>query len=269
MTFLEAEEWDILATQCRLSTFSNRDPIFSVIGSDLLDKDRCKELLRQLTPVMGSPSIAVTASLLSKRIAFLTTANCLYSMSVFNKGLNFSLDNCVIEYGYFNSVWHSRMPLIDLSVSTLQCETREDWRKDICHRLFADNLAHLWSMLVEVSGVSAAILWENTAVRVYGLYEHRLTEAQAATGIYSLEQQKNIEGDFRYLIQQAPGELFLQKRNPLKQYFKKLQTVDKKLIRFRRTCCFYHKATSPQKHCSNCPLIKPVKSKSVFSPEQM
>jgi len=256
MTFLKDDEWDVLAEQCRLSTFSNRDSMYSVIGPQLLDKDRCKELLNQLAPIMGSPSIAVTASLLSKRIAFLTTASCLYSMSVFNKGLNFSLANCVIEYGYHDDIWHSRMPLIDCSVSSFQGDRRDDWRRDICHHLFADNLTHLWSTLIEVSGISAAILWENTAVRVYGLYERRLIEAQAATGLFSLEQQENIKSDFDYLVQQAPGELFSQKNNPLKQYFKKPQTMDEKTIRFRRTCCFYHKATQPKKHCSNCPLIK-------------
>ncbi|WP_226376161.1 (2Fe-2S)-binding protein [Pectobacterium quasiaquaticum] len=30
-------------------------------------------------------------------------------------------------------------------------------------------------------------------------------------------------------------------------------------VRFRRTCCFYYKASQPQEYCQNCPLLRPAK----------
>lgn len=263
MPFLDADEWGVLATQCQLVTAAERDPLYSVAAQELLDKNRCRELLTQLTPIIGSPPLAVTASLLSKRIAFLTTASCLYSMSAFNKGLNFSLDNSVVEYRHQQNLWRSRMPIIELSVSEPQADARQEWRAQICHHLFTDNLARLWSTFAEVSGISEIILWENTAVRVYSLYERRLTSVPPTASIQTpeqrLQQQQRIADDFQFLVQHAPSEWFLQKRNPLQRYFKTKQKVGDQSIRFRRTCCFYYKATQPQEYCSNCPLIKPAK----------
>ncbi|MGH8813446.1 MAG: hypothetical protein ACREXO_15645, partial [Advenella sp.] len=135
----DADQWQVLTTRFMLIDASERHPVYSVPSADLLDPVRCAKLLREIGPIIGSPTLKVTASLLGKRIAFLSSAAALYAMTVFDKGLDLSLDNTVLEYQH-DGKWQSRMPLIDLTVTRPQAGKRSQWRERIVQQLFADNL---------------------------------------------------------------------------------------------------------------------------------
>jgi ferric iron reductase protein FhuF len=102
-----ASEWALLSGGLRLKDSDERDPLRSMKARDLLQEDVCEQLLDALGPVIGSPTRAITASLLGKRLSFLATGACLYAMSVYDKGLQMSLDNTVIEYGHDEGLWTS------------------------------------------------------------------------------------------------------------------------------------------------------------------
>ncbi|MEE3650181.1 MULTISPECIES: IucA/IucC family C-terminal-domain containing protein [unclassified Brenneria] len=268
---LNAQQWAMLSTTLRLTAAAERDKRDACDSTALLDTDYCRRLLDQLTPALLSPSRKITASLLSKRIAFLTTASSLYAMSVYNKGLNMALDNCVLEYGH-RQQWISTMPLYDLSVSQPAAGQREAWRRRQFATLFGSHLSPLLQALAAASDAPLRILWENTAVRVFSLYEQRIKlddpAAECSPGI-TLAQQ--VRQDFDALLE-APGDLFNCDDNPLKPFYRPKTRVPVlnhpvpgaegirfKEVRFRRTCCFYYKASRPQEYCSTCPLLRPRK----------
>jgi hypothetical protein len=89
--YFTAQEWSVLGSGLRLKDDAERDPLRSLMARDLLQEDVCERLLDALSPVIGSPSRAITASLLGKRLSFLATGACLYAMSVYDKGLLLSL----------------------------------------------------------------------------------------------------------------------------------------------------------------------------------
>ncbi len=250
---LDPAQWETLNSQFRLVCAEDRDQRNSIRTIDLLDPLVCAKLLDYLTPVIHSPSRRITASLLGKRIAFLTTASSLYTMSMYNHGLNMSLQNCYLEYGYENRLWQSHMPLADLCLSSPDEGQRESWRRMLIRQLFADNLSRIWQVLVEVARVPLSILWENTAVRVYSLYERRMTDLRCAS------LQNRVDADFHYLIKEAPAELFGISENPLHKYFwpRQQATHSSTSVRFRKTCCYYYKASEPKEFCSTCPLTRP------------
>jgi len=107
------QEWALLSGALRLKPAQQCDPR-SLPARALLDETTCERLLLALGPVIGSPTLAITASLLAKRFSFLSTGACLYAMSVYDKGLRLSLDNCRVEYGHDDGVWTSSMPLDEL-----------------------------------------------------------------------------------------------------------------------------------------------------------
>ncbi|WP_230660943.1 IucA/IucC family C-terminal-domain containing protein [Psychrobacter sp. I-STPA10] len=249
-------EYHLLSDNFKLIPASQRDSQFSTSLSQLLQHEHCEKLLYQLTPVIHSPSIKVTASLLSKRYAFLVTASSLYAMSVFDKGLNFSYKNCFVDFCYHQKLWRSKMPLQDLTVTMPNnniSSNRQQWREQIISQIFANNLALFWQVLVDVTNIHPRILWENTAVRVYSLYEKKMPKLCKDT-------EKKIQEDFIYLTEQAGPEVFGIDYNPLKKYnFKKVSlSTQEQPIRFRKSCCFYYKATDPFEYCSNCPLVRAV-----------
>ncbi len=210
----------------------------------------CRSLLDELGPLIGSPTRRVTASLLCKRLSFLTTGVCLYALSACNRGLDLSPANCLIDCSHDGTRWTSVLPLHDTTGYPLGDANREGARQAIVRTLFADLLAPLWSILHQVSGVPRRMLWENTAVRVYSLYERRLTTLEDRAA------QARCESDFSFLVEAAPSQLGLA-FNPLQDFlFPRTRLCDGRAVRFRRTCCLYFQATCPASYCQTCPLLR-------------
>lgn len=254
-TALDDRQQDELEKNCLLIDAIKSDPVFSLPGRELLQPDTCREVLDRLTPVLGSPNRHVTASLLAKRLAFLTTGSALYAMSVMDLGLDLSLDNCVIEFRHDGELWRSRMPLKHTEATRPRPNGRTEWRRQVVQNLFADGLTPLWQALNRTARTPLAVLWENTAVRVYSLYEKRLTSEH-----YEGRQHRFSE-DFHYLVNEAPAELFGTQSNPLQQYFRPRQPhccTDG--TRIRKTCCYYYRATEPKKYCTTCPIPLAIKT---------
>lgn len=248
------QEWALLSGALRLKPAQQCDPR-SLPARALLDETTCERLLQALGPVIGSPTLAITASLLAKRFSFLSTGACLYAMSVYDKGLRLSLDNCRVEYGHDDGVWTSSMPLDELQPFDYPPGQREAWRASIVGSLFAGTLQPLWQTFYRVSGISRRILWENTAVRVYSLYEKRMAKVEDP------QVRQRCEADFHWLLNDAEPALFGLDYNPLR-HFRRPPTIlesEGKSIRFRRTCCFYYEASNPVEYCSTCPLLRPKK----------
>ncbi len=189
-------EWALLSGALQLRQSNARD-LRSLPARALLDDQVCEQLLATLGPIIGSPTVAITASLLAKRFSFLSTGACLYAMSVYDKGLILSLDNSVVEYAHDDGLWTSSMPLVDVTPVGYEPGTREAWRDMIVATLFRDLLQPLWETFNRVTGISRRILWENTAVRVYSLYDKRMDKVEDP-----LVRQR-YEADFDWLLNQA------------------------------------------------------------------
>lgn len=245
---LTDEERLYLHNVFRLRSLSEAD-VRSVPGSDLRDAQACRAFLERVMPLTGAPDLAIAASLFAKRVAFLASGSVLYAMSVFDKGLPLSLNTTRLEYAHDNGLWTSSLP-VDVALTNYLPGTRDAWRESVVSALFSEFFAPLWQSLSQVSGLPAQILWENTAVRVYSLYRGRMEGLNA-------EQEMRQQADFNWLLEKADPVLFGLPWNPLKRFHRPLQKDAKgKMVRFRRTCCFYYKAVQPVEYCHNCPLCK-------------
>lgn len=243
-------EWAVLSGPLRLRPAAERDRR-ALAPRALLAGEHCARLLAELGPVIRAPTPAITASLLGKRLSFLATGACLYAMSACDKGLWLAPDNCLIEYGHDDGLWTSSLPLHDVTPFGYAPGGRDAWRAAIVRTLFAELLSPLWQHLARVGGVSSRILWENTAVRVYSLYERRMAEpAEPAV-------RARCAADFDWLLNDAEPALFGLDVNPLRHFRRPPTRVDGRDVRLRRTCCFYYKASEPVEYCSTCPLLKP------------
>lgn len=246
------EEWEVLAA-FGLKSFQ-QDEAFAIESSSLLNDDLCLETLQKIMPELGAPNLKVTASLVIKRIAFLTLAPVLYAMSGFNKGLDGSLENSVFEYSLENRIWQSKMPLKDTSVSIWKDsdkEGRDVWRDEILRKVFAGHLTTLVEQFHLLTKVPKRILWENVAVRVFSIYEQRILPNIPDA------QMVQAQVDLAYLLDQSSTEVFGLPENPLTVFYRKKQQTDvsDKPIRVRRTCCYYYLATEPAVYCGACPLL--------------
>ncbi|NTZ16995.1 hypothetical protein EXW96_05290 [Paenibacillus sp. JMULE4] len=220
---------------------------------DLLDGEKCASYLDELTMVLQSPSRMITASQFAKRYAFLTLAPGLYAMTIYNKGLDLSIENSLLESSAtLKKSWSARLCAPDLQVNEPAAGKRDEWRDETIRNLFAGHLAKLWRSISEAADIPMAILWENTAVRLYSLYEKRMGEGS------DLQENKRIQEDFKYLISTAPGTLFGETDNPMARYYYPACTISSAVqpVRMRKTCCFYYKVSPDEGYCSNCPKVK-------------
>ncbi|MBO0587153.1 IucA/IucC family C-terminal-domain containing protein [Sporosarcina sp. E16_8] len=250
-SLLEQDEWDYLKQHFGLCEHAKTSRLYSVSALDLLDEEICSDYLDRLSLILGSPSKMITASQFLKRYAFLTAAPLLYAMTVYNRDLDFSIENCSLELSLdlpkleHISLFHVDAVMPDTTI-------RHVWRDAVIQALFAENIGRLIQVMSKVANVSKLILWENVAVRVFSLYEKRIDE----TG--NQEVLTRAQADFQYLIHHASGALFGEKQNPISRFYNKptLSSVINSPIRVRKTCCFYYDIASVKEYCSNCPKLR-------------
>ncbi|MFC5652654.1 IucA/IucC family C-terminal-domain containing protein [Paenibacillus solisilvae] len=252
-TGLKPEELAYLTQSYPISTHSRLQQASSISMADLVDEAKCAAYLDRLTGALGSPSRMITASQFAKRYAFLAAAPSLYAMTVFDKGLDLSLKNChlVAPEGQLGA---AGLSLADLQVTVPTAGNRAEWRQGLINGLFADNLAPVLRTLSQAANIPMAILWENTAVRVYSLYEKRIAERADSEA----QSRSRAQDDYEYLVRQAPAALFGEKENPLATFFgtAKTDSSTPSSARIRKTCCFYYEVSSIREYCSACPKVK-------------
>ncbi|MNZ67979.1 Ferric iron reductase FhuF-like transporter [compost metagenome] len=250
---LKSEELDVLTKNFRLTIDPLSEGRQSVAASQLLDESGCSAYLEWLSGILNSPSAMITASQFAKRYAFLTAAPVLYAMTLYNKGLNLSIDNCHIESIEGAASWQSNIRLSDARVTSPETrEQRYAWRDDVISNLFAGNLAKIWRSMSRAANVPMAIMWENTAVRVYSLYEKKIVAGASA------EEKLRIQEDFDYLLHKAPAVLYGDTRNPIARFYvpSPKAAASNPSVRVRKTCCYYYKVSSPEEYCTTCPKLQ-------------
>lgn len=248
---LEAGEWDYLTKHFRICESPPSNSAVSIPSADLLDEEKCAAYLDQLTGVLQSPSRMVTASMFSKRYAFLTVVPGLYAMTMYNKGIDLSIGSSHLETSPDQRSWLSHIRLGRLHVSLPAAGKRSEWRDRIANSLFAEHLAPIWRSVSKVANVPMPILWENTAVRLFSLYEKRM-EAEAGG-----EARSRMQEDFEYLIGKAPASLFGETRNPFGRFYggSRAVSASKPSVRIRKTCCYYYQVSTDREYCTVCPKL--------------
>lgn len=221
--------------------------------ASLLEPARARAWLQALQPRIDAPGPAATASLFAKRWAFLATGAPLYAMSVFDQGLDAGIAQVWLDDAHDGRVWRSRLRLRGALCEPAPAgAARAAWRADLATRLFAGHLAPLWRALARAGGVAERILWENTAVRVYSLYEGRMDDLDAET-------RARATADYAWLRDEAPPAVFGLDHNPLARYdFPRTPVAGRaRPVRFRKTCCLWYQVPHAREYCQACPLIKP------------
>jgi ferric iron reductase protein FhuF len=252
MSSFNPEELQILTNHFRLSPGRRDESPLCVAALELLDPEKCEAYLEQAAGIFQTSAKAAAASQFSKRYAYLTMASGLYAMTMFNKGMNYAIENCHIESVFKDRTWLPEVSLADRQVTMPAAEDREQWRDQILRSVFADNIAKVWRSISKAARIPVSILWENMAISVYWLYEQRMGEEATE------EQKRQIQADFYYLLHEAPGHLFGEEHNPLTRYNnpEKIITDSNIFKRKRKTCCLYYKVSEKHDFCTTCPLRK-------------
>ncbi|WP_226669383.1 IucA/IucC family C-terminal-domain containing protein [Metabacillus litoralis] len=220
--------------------------LLRISGQDFLTSDRFQELIssKEIQLKLNTTKHPVIGSMIMKRYAFLA-ALVLYAMSVFNKGINSSISNISLQTDEEDPIWLPSFYFDDLEV-TIPEEDRDSWRSSVVETLFKYNIANVVSSIAKEAKISKTILWENTAIYIFWMYETLLQEAELEE-----ETLKRIQDDFDFVVQKAPAELFGVKGNhPILPYYHQKQEETRK----RSTCCLFYFTSKNGDRCKTCPI---------------
>ena len=269
-------EAEVLSQSFGMLTGSLPDSSERIPCLDLLDEARCAAYLDRLAETLPSPSRLIAASQFAKRYAFVAAVPALYAMTAYGKGVDLAIESCSLDASPAR-IGQVRLLASDVSVTTPRAGMRERWREELIARLFAEHIARIWRTVSKAANIPLPILWENAAVRVYSLYEKRISGEACACA------------DYDYLIRGAPGKAFGERTNPLGRFYggRRSSAVEASprgstsaasssgtsataasqgapgtapssgapAIRIRRTCCFYYQAAPDAEYCDACPKI--------------
>ncbi|MEW4371490.1 IucA/IucC family C-terminal-domain containing protein [Paenibacillus kandeliae] len=272
-------EWTTFLQDLRMTDQPAADDIHSIDVADLLVPDKALAYLNSLQDIYESDSLPLIASMFAKRYSYMIVAPSLYAMTMFGKGLRVTPNNCRVESIYKGDIWlphlrvHEKDALLLYPDADARCSTQnlcaaegteqkhspeyaqhraprnEAQRDAYLHMIFADHLQPVWDSLSKAAGVSRAILWENTAIYVYYLYETMLSDPA-----YDSHRQQ-IDEDFTYLTGNAAASLFGERWNPVSRFHtpKRPLPGSDTPRRVRQTCCLYYQSADDAAYCSVCP----------------
>ncbi|MCK0471713.1 IucA/IucC family C-terminal-domain containing protein [Halalkalibacter sp. APA_J-10(15)] len=217
----------------------------SISTIDLLQEEKALAYLQNQKEKLNAPNLAVAASMLSKRYAYLVVSSTLYSMVELNGAPCFPMKACALTEKRALCINEDDCPWQEAHAN------REEWRTAVFQELFANHLTPLLLALQRVSRMPQSILWENVAVRINSTYRKALDDcAENET------KKQSIYDDFLFL-KGADGELFQLKENPIKPYLKIGEELHSNPT--RQTCCMYYrlkKEGGKVSYCKVCPVKK-------------
>ncbi len=210
---------------------------------DLIDEEKCLFFLQRQMIEISAPNLAVAASMLSKRYAYLVVSSTLYSMVHFNCALNLPVTACSLSNERKLCIQSAKCKWQE--VSSLE---REQWRENVLRDLFSGHITPVLNTLRKTSRVPSAILWENVAIRINSVYKKTLAKEVNPIKI------ERLISDFDFL-KNASGDLIDLTENPIKPFLKIGEELAVHPI--RKTCCMYYKLDKNSKeisYCGNCPI---------------
>ncbi|MDQ0338489.1 siderophore-iron reductase FhuF [Caldalkalibacillus uzonensis] len=243
---LTPEEEQVLAARFRYNPLSHNSVSSGIKASDLLHPGQLAAYLQEVSQLLRSPSRVVTASQFSKRYSYLVLVPALYAMSRFNKLLPLWPGNVWVESSAEQGMWLPKLKLRHGTVLMLSAD-REVQRTAFIRSLFAEHVTKVWTALNRLTGISPAVLWENTALYVIWLYEQHLLTADEP------DVRQRAREDFQSLLT-ASAALFGTEYNPLAQYWEESGQGSDGGLRQRKTCCYYYRLPGA-KRCQGCPCL--------------
>ncbi|MDZ5781962.1 IucA/IucC family C-terminal-domain containing protein [Marinococcus luteus] len=217
-----------------------------IYGTELMKEEIARPYLENVTAMINTSSEMVAASQFSKRYARFVTEPAFKALTIEGRMLDLSPENSILHTDFSKDKWAPEFRM--LKTDGLIGGNYQEKRAILTEQVFAGHLQPVWKLFSSITRLPMPILWENTAVRVFSLYEKKLRNSA------SLLEIQQVNEDLHYLVYEAPGALFGEKNNPFRLFHRKLQeNKEGEWIRERKTCCFNYAVNNCGSYCAACP----------------
>ncbi|MFC7322132.1 hypothetical protein [Halobacillus campisalis] len=247
MSFIKRSEEEFLHQHFRYYMDLDREIIEVIQGKDLQTVDGVQQTLDQMHAFMGSEFMLTTASILSKRYGYYIATVPLALMTIFNKFPDMRLSNIELVRIDEDKKWLPQFNLLSKEVSEPANQTREEWMNTELEKLFNHHVRPLFLKINQLTRLSMDVMWENTAIYIFWLYERQFYEW------YDDGVASGMKRDFYYVVRDLPGEVFGMKSNPFTYFLD--QPILSTGARERKCCCLSYKKNKDSTYCKVCPHL--------------
>lgn len=193
---------------------------------DLIVPETRERTLLEIKEVLDAPNLAVTASLIGKRIGFL---GAIFTYAYLKYGIAYTIDNnkiaCMKSDNYEN--WLPTYYLGNALVMKEEVGQNAEW---IATNVYRKLLSPVIDSLSTVKGLSKKVLLENCYIYMAWIFE-----------------KKQLDMAIFYELLDLPAENFGTGVSHPIRLFHEPQTT-------RATCCLYYQLHTKDKCCKKCPL---------------
>jgi ferric iron reductase protein FhuF len=242
---LQSNQIDFLVQHYRITMEKNNHPL-SFQCSKLLDQEFVANLINGLKDIYQVTGSFVIASQFMKRYGFMVTVPYLYSLSVWNKELDIDPKKVTFQSFEQDGNWIPKLYLKSFMTTSPEDYSRVQWRQNAIEKLFKYHLGPVIKIFARQGKVTRQMLWENTAIYIFWLYESLMEQ---------FPENRQIKEDFTYLLEED-GSLFGNYTyNPISKFYTKKRYIPQKdaNIRVRKTCCLYNRLPGVEDSCTTCP----------------
>ncbi|OLO39322.1 hypothetical protein BTR23_09765 [Alkalihalophilus pseudofirmus] len=218
--------------------------------NDMLDRQKLVTYLEEIKQELQAPDLMVAASAFSKRYSYIIIAPAIYSFLMLNKQLEMDVSNLTILPSVSNEKWLPRLYLKKQKARIPDTEEeRESCRNQLFKTIFQHHLSSLWNEVSHLCKIPKQILWENTSIYTFWIFESLLQQTDL-----SPEIRDKIQIDFDFLLYETQNLIFENNTtNPIAAYYGEKTNLDGKAVRIRKTCCFYYAISKEGAVCKGCP----------------
>ncbi|NYF26354.1 (2Fe-2S)-binding protein [Sporosarcina sp. JAI121] len=195
---------------------------------DLIMPGTRERTLLALKDVLGAPNLAVTASIIGKRIGFL---GAIFTYAYLHYGMKYTINSNEIACTNSNNseIW---LPHYYLG-SVYVCEDTEKINAEwIATNVYGKLFAPIIDSLISVKGLSRKTLLENCYIYMVWIFEKKQVDIAI----------------FHELLKLSAEQFNAGVCHPMR-LFNEQQTT-------RTTCCLNYQLRNEVKHCKSCPLMK-------------
>ena len=235
-------------------TYSTSTSNLSTPLSQLMNDENLKMYLSAVKDRTKAANLGVAASLFVKRYSFAVLI-ALYSMSVLNKKINFSINNISIQtFDESDILWlpYIKFDCLDFCLSD-KIDDRVTWRNKFLTEIFADHIEVIFNNFGRISKLSKRIMWENLYTYIVWMYRNVLTDENY------VHQHHTIKEDFNWLTSVKDGSIFSEyNENPFLKFrgSKDINSILEGDPHKRITCCLSYLTESKGAFCNGCPIAR-------------
>ncbi|MBM6618911.1 siderophore-iron reductase FhuF [Bacillus suaedaesalsae] len=238
---LQPHELERLVQSFRITLEQSNDPL-SFPSKNLLSTEFVSELIEQLKGVYNVREHYVIASQFMKRYAFMVVVPYFYSLSMWNKQLDMDIEKVTFQSKMEDGAWLPRLQLQTIDVTMSDPNDRAEWLRTSLKKLFKQHLDQVIKVLAPTGKISRQVLWENTAIYIFWIYEIMFKE----------NTSEQVKQDLEFLLN-ADGSMFGDYTyNPIAKFYSEKKSNEE--VRTRKTCCFYDRLPGVKGRCSTCPV---------------